>query len=55
MVYKVANPTVTNESKGDGGSDEGNASSSESEDEYDLKESGEKFDISFDKILYEPP
>ena len=44
---------MTNEA-GDG-SDEGNASSSESEDDHDLKASGEKFEIQFDKILYEPP
>jgi hypothetical protein len=47
-------PVVTNENK-DAGSDEGNVSSSESEDEDDLKASGEKFEIHFDKTLFEPP
>jgi hypothetical protein len=45
---------VTNDEGGDG-SDEGNAHSSESDDENDLKASGEKFEIQFDKNLYEPP
>jgi hypothetical protein len=45
---------VTNEEGGDG-SEEGNAPSSESDDENDLKSSGEKFEIQFDKNLYEPP
>ena len=47
-------PLVTNENK-DAESDEGNVSSSESDDEYDLKASGDKFEIHFDKTLFEPP
>lgn len=37
------------------GSEEGNVSSSESEDEDELKASGERFEIVFDKDLFEPP
>ena len=47
-------PLVTNENK-DAESDEGNVSSSESDDEDDLKASGDKFEIHFDKTLFEPP
>ena len=37
------------------GSEEGNVSSSDSEDENELKTSGEKFEVLFDKDLFEPP
>jgi hypothetical protein len=43
-----------NENEND--SDENNAASSEeSEDEHDLKASGEKFEVHFEKSLFEPP
>ena len=57
VAYKDSSlqpPVVTNDNK-DAGSDEGNVSSSESEDEDDLKASGDKFEIHFDKTLFEPP
>lgn len=39
----------------DTGSNEAESSEEEEDNQYDLKASGDKFEINFDKILYEPP
>lgn len=61
IIYKDATTGVRESAQkdstnvNDNDSDENNAASSEESDEDDLKASGEKFEVHFDKTLFEPP
>lgn len=62
IIYKDATTRVRedtaakeNINANDNDSDENNAASSDESDEDDLKASGEKFEVHFDKNLFEPP